>query len=92
MIEKARNKIRMINQYWYATNGRKMDTKGGIIHASHRYAKTNDKYIKDSNKYKKWIYPTCLESNSLYRCKMSQKWAVDNFEWEKKSNYDKTVK
>ena len=51
----------------------KMDRKGGVIHASHRYVKINDKYIKDSNKYKKSIYPTCLESNSLYRCKMSQK-------------------
>ena len=48
--------------------------------------------MKHYNKNKKSSYLMCCDPNSLYRWKMSQKWAVDNFEWEKTWNIDKKFK
>ena len=45
------NKIRIINWYWYATNGWKGIIRG-ICHVIHQYEKANGKYIKDYDKSK----------------------------------------
>ena len=39
--------------------------RGGIFHAIHRYAKTNNKYMKDYHKNKKFSYLNYLDVNNL---------------------------
>ena len=41
--------IRYLNWYWYVINDKK-GIRGGIYPVIHRYAKTNNKYIKDNDK------------------------------------------
>ena len=47
--------------------------RGGTCHAIHRYAKANNKYMKDYDKNK--------ESSYLKYWAMSQKLPVNKFEW-----------
>ena len=39
--------------------------RGGICHAVHRYAKANNKYIKNYNKNKEPPYTEYLDANNL---------------------------
>ena len=48
-----------------------------------RYAKANNKYMKDHDKNKKLLYIQYWDANSLYGWAMSQKHPVNNFEWIK---------
>ena len=55
-------------------------TRGGICHAIHRYAKANDKYMKEKyDKNKESSYLMYLDANNLYRWAMSQELPVDGF-------------
>ena len=54
---------------------------GGICNTIYRYAKTNNKYMKDYDKNKEWLYLDYLHVNSLYGLVMPQKLPVNNFEW-----------
>ena len=55
-------------------------TRGGICHAIHRYAKANDKYMKEKyDKNKESSYLMYLDANNLYRWAMSQELLVDGF-------------
>ena len=56
--------------------------RGGICHAIHRYAKTNNKYIKDYNKDAKKSFLQYNDANNLYGWAMSQKMSIDGFELE----------
>ena len=47
--------------------------RGGICHAIHKYAKANNKYMKNYNKNKQSSYIQYLDENNLYGCEMSQK-------------------
>ena len=53
--------------------------RGRIIHAIHRYAKTNNKYMKDYDKNKESLYLTYWDVNNLYGWEMSQKFYVNAF-------------
>ena len=55
--------------------------RGGICHSIHRYAKTNNKYMKDYNKNIESSYIQYLDANNLYGWAMSQKLPVNNFKW-----------
>ena len=55
--------------------------RGGICNTIYRYAKTNNKYMKDYDKNKEWLYLDYLNVNSLYGLVMPQKLPVNNFEW-----------
>ena len=55
--------------------------RGRICHAIHRYAKTNDKYLKNYNKNIESSYLTYLDADNLYGWAMSQKLLVNGFEW-----------
>ena len=55
--------------------------KGGICHPIYRYAKANNKYIKDYDKNKESSYLKYRDVNNLYGWAMSQKLPVNNFEW-----------
>ena len=57
---------------------------GGVIcPAIHQYAKANNKYLKDYDKYKKWPYLKYWDVNNFYGWAMSQKLPVNKFEWIK---------
>ena len=57
--------------------------RGGIYHAIHRYAKANNKYMKNYDKNKESSYIEYLDANNLYGWVMSQKLPVDGFKWKK---------
>ena len=54
--------------------------RGGICNTIHRYAKANNKYMKDYNKDKESSYINCWHVNNLYGWVVSQKLPVNNFE------------
>ena len=56
---------------------------GGIFHAIYRYAKANNKYMKNYNKYKEESFLQYLDANNLYGWAMSQKLPVSGFKWNK---------
>ena len=53
--------------------------KEGICHAIHRYAKANNKYMKNYDKNKESSYIQSLDVIYLYGWAMSQKLPVDGF-------------
>ena len=55
--------------------------RGGIYHSIHRYAKANNKYMKDYDKNIESSYLMYLDENNLHRWAMSQKSPVNSFEW-----------
>ena len=55
--------------------------RGGICHAIHQYAKTNNKYMKDYDKNKESSNLRYWDVNNLYGWVMSQKLPVNKFEW-----------
>ena len=60
--------------------------KDGICQATHRYAKANNKYMKNYNKSIDSSYLVFLDANNLYGWAISQELPVNGFEWvEEKS-------
>ena len=57
--------------------------RGGICHAIYRYAKANNKYIKNCNKDKEESFLQYLDDNNSYCWAMSQKLPVSGFRWKK---------
>ena len=57
-------------------------SRGGICHAIYRYAKANNKYMKNYNKDEE-SFLQYLNYNNLYGWVMSQKLALNGFEWKK---------
>ena len=57
--------------------------RGGICHSIHRYAKANNKYMKNYDKNKESLYIQYLDAHNLYGWAMSQKLPVNGFKWIK---------
>ena len=55
--------------------------RGGICHAIQRYAKANNKYMKDYDKKKKFSYIQYLDANNLYGKAMTEKLSGRGFRW-----------
>ena len=55
--------------------------RGGICHPVHRYAKANNKYMKNYNKDEESSYIQYLDANNLYGWAMSKKLPVNGFKW-----------
>ena len=55
--------------------------RGGICHSIHRYAKANNKYMKNYNKDEESSYIQYLDANNLYGWAMSKKLPVNGFRW-----------
>ena len=57
--------------------------RGGLCHSIYRYAKTNNKYVKDYDKNKESSYLQYRDINNLYGWVTSEKLPVKNFDWIK---------
>ena len=55
--------------------------RGRICHLINRYAKANNKYMKNYNKDEESSYIQYLDANSLYGWAMSKKLPVNGFKW-----------
>ena len=55
--------------------------RGGICHSIHRYAKANNKYMKNYNNNEESSYIQYLGANNLYGWAMSKKLTVNGFKW-----------
>ena len=55
--------------------------RGGICHAIHKYAKVNNKYMKNYNNNKQSSYIQYLDENNLYGLEISQKNTLHGFWW-----------
>ena len=55
--------------------------RGGICHSIHRYAKANNKYMKNYNNNEEPSYIQYLDANNLYGWAMSKKLPVNGFRW-----------
>ena len=61
------------------------EIRGRICNAIHRYAKANNKFMKNFDKNKESLYIQYLDANNLYEWEKSQKLLVDSFKWKKNS-------
>ena len=55
--------------------------RGGICHSIHRYAKANNKYMKNYNNNEESSYIQYLDANNLYGWAMSKKLPTNRFKW-----------
>ena len=55
--------------------------RGGLCHSIHRYAKANNKYMKNYNNNEESSYIQYLDANNLYDWAMSKKLPVNGFKW-----------
>ena len=55
--------------------------RGGICHTVHRYAKANNKYMKNCDKSKEFSYIQYLDANNLYDAAMSEKLPINGLKW-----------
>ena len=71
----------------------KKGIRGGICHAIHKYAKANNKDMKNYDKNIETSYLMYLDASNLYRYRMSQKLLVSGFKWIKKlPEFDKKLR
>ena len=61
----------------------KKGIRGGMCQSTHRYAKANNKYMKNYDKKIESSYETYLDAKNLYGWAMSQKLPVNRFMWDK---------
>ena len=65
--------------------------RGGICHAIHRYAKANNKYMKNYDKNIASSYLIYLDGNNLYGLRMSRKLPVNFFKVMNNAVFKKTM-
>ena len=71
LFKENRCGIRIINRPQHVTNVEKGIT-GGICHATHRYAKVNNKYMKNYDENEESLFFEYLHANNLYGFAMSE--------------------
>ena len=55
--------------------------RGGICHAIHRYAKANNKYMKNYDENEESSFLGYLDANNLYGWAMLEPLLVNGFDW-----------
>ena len=65
--------------------------RGGICQATHRYAKANNKYMKNYDKNNESSYIEYLDANNLYGQAMHQKVPLKGFKWVKEDKRRKRL-
>ena len=88
-LKKTRVKLELITDYDMILMIEKV-IRGGICQATHRYAKANNKYMKNYDKNIESLYIEYLDTNNLYGWAMSQKLPVNGFKWLKQKRITKT--
>ena len=63
--------------------------RGGICQATHRYARANNKYMKNYDKNIESSYIEYLDTSNLYGWVMSQKLPLKGFKWVKQKKLSK---
>ena len=63
--------------------------RGRICQTTHRYAKSNNKYMKNYDKNIESSYLEFLDANNLYGWAMSQKLPVNGFKWVEEEKLSK---
>ena len=81
-LKKTGVKLELITDYDLISMIKK-GIRGGIRQSTHRYAKANNKYMKNYDKNNESSYIEYLDANSLYGWAMSQKLPVNSFKWVK---------
>ena len=87
-LKKAEVKLELLTDYEMILMIEK-EIRGGICQATHRYAKANNKYMKNYDKNIESSYIEYLDANNLYGWAMSQKLPVNDFKWIKKEELSK---
>ena len=64
--------------------------RGGMSIISKRYAKANNKYMKDYDTSEESKYIMYLDANNLYGWSMIQYLPTNNYKWEKADKFDQT--
>ena len=67
-------------------------TRGGMCQATYRYAKANNKYMKNYDRNIESSFLEYVDANNLYGWAMSQKLPVRNFKWTEKEMYQNSRK
>ena len=62
-----------------------------MCNAIHRYAKANNKYMKNYNKNVESLFIEYLDENNLYGWAMSKKLPVGEFEWINPEDYKEDI-
>ena len=88
-LKKTRVKLELITDYDMILMIEKRISGGGICQATHRYAKANNKYLKNYNKKIESSYIEFLDANNLYGWAMSQKLPIKSFKWVKPKKLSK---
>ena len=65
--------------------------RGGISQAIHKYAKANNKYIKNYNKNLTSSYLMYLDANNVYGWAMYKKLPIGGFKWDNLDNYSEEI-
>ena len=63
--------------------------RDAICQATYRYAKANNKYMKNYDKNNESSYIQYLDANNLYGWAMSQKVPINGFKWVKQKKLSK---
>ena len=63
--------------------------RGGICQATYKYAKANNKYMKNYDKNKESSYLQYNDANNLHGGAMLRKLPVRNFKWIEKDDISK---
>ena len=57
--------------------------RGGILHTIHRYAKANNKYLKNYDRNKESLYLKYRDENNIYGWAIPQQLPINGFKWVK---------